>query len=169
MSENKFDYVKTRREDVDEIPAKWVPLVRKVMRRYTQFNVWVYKKSNGRLMKHFPGGYPICIVGMTGRKSGERREVALIHLPWQDQGVDKKLIVASQGGMDKHPVWYHNIKANPDIDIMVTGLKHDYTARQISEDEKRALWPHLLSLYPDFDEYQARTDRAIPVFVCEPK
>jgi deazaflavin-dependent oxidoreductase (nitroreductase family) len=169
MSENKFDYVKTRREDVDEIPEKWTGVVKAFMRRYTQLNVWVYKKTNGKLMKNFPGGYPICIVGMTGKKSGAHREVALIHLPWNDNGVEKKLLVASQGGMDKHPVWYHNIVAYPDIDIMVTGIKHDYTARQISEDEKRDLWPHLLSLYPDFDEYQARTDRAIPVFECAPR
>ena len=120
-------------------------------------------------MKNFPGGFPICVVGMTGKKSGARREVALIHLPWNDNGTEKKLLVASQGGMDKNPVWYNNIVAYPDIDIMVTGVKHDYTARQISEDEKRNLWPHLLSLYPDFDEYQARTDRAIPVFECAPR
>src|SRR5690606_15722484 len=107
---SRFDYVKTKREDVQEIPAKWVGLVRFIMKYYTRFNVWVYKKSNGKLMKNFPGGYPICIVGMTGRKSGERREVALIHLPWGE----KKLLVASQGGMEKHPVWYHNIVANPD-------------------------------------------------------
>ena len=71
--------------------------------------------------------------------------------------------------MDKNPVWYHNIKANPNIDIMLQGITQHYIAEQITEDEKRALWPHLLSLYPDFDEYQARTDRAIPVFACSPK
>lgn len=162
---SQFDYVKTKREDVQEIPTKWVGLARFFIKHYTRFNVWIYKKSNGKLMKNFPGGFPICIVGMTGRKSGERREVALIHLPWDD----KKLLVASQGGMDKHPVWYHNIKANPDVDIMVTGITKHYTARQASPDEKRELWPHLLSLYPDFDEYQARTDRDIPVFICEPR
>ncbi len=161
----KFDYVKTKREDVDEIPEKWVPLVRKFMKNYTRFNVWVYKKSNGRLMKNFPGGFPICIVTMLGRKSGQPREVALIHLP---KG-DSKLLVASQGGMDKNPVWYFNIKANPEIDIMVSGIKNSYLAREVNEAEKRELWPHLLSLYPDFDEYQARTDRDIPVFLCEPR
>ena len=97
MSENKFDYVSTRREDIDEIPEKWFGVIKAFMRRYTQLNVWVYKKSNGKLMKNFPGGFPICIVGMKGRKSGARREVALIHLPWNDQGTEKKLIVASQG------------------------------------------------------------------------
>lgn len=162
---NKFDYVKTRREDVDEIPAKMVPLVRRVMKIYTRFNVWVYKKSNGKLLKNFPGGYPICIVTMIGRKSGQPREVALIHLPHGEN----KYLVASQGGMEKNPVWYYNIAANPDVEIMVGGIKKSYRARQLSPDEKREAWPHLLTLYPDFDEYQARTDRDIPVFVCEPR
>ena len=161
---SKFDYVKTRREDVAEIPEKWSRLIKFVMRHYTRLNVWVYKKSGGRLMKHFPGGYPICIVTMRGRKTGKPREVALIHLPMGEQ----KLLVASQGGMEKHPLWYHNIKANPAIEIMVAGDKRAYLAAQASAEQKRALWPHLLSLYPDFDEYQARTDRDIPVFVCTP-
>jgi deazaflavin-dependent oxidoreductase (nitroreductase family) len=161
---SQFDYVKKKREEVDVIPAKIVPFVRKVMRLYTRLNVWVFKKSNGTLMTKFPGGYPICMVGMTGRKSGQRREVALIHLP---QG-DNKLLVASQGGLDVDPVWYKNIIANPQVDIMVGGVTKNYAARQASADEKRALWPHLLSLYPGFDEYQARTDRDIPVLICTP-
>lgn len=162
---SKFDYVKTRREDVAPIPEKWERLIKAIMRNYTRFNVWVYKKTNGRLMKHFPGGFPICIVTMIGRKSGEPREVALIHLPYGE----KKLLVASQGGMEKNPVWYYNVKANPDIGIMVGGEKRAYHAEQADEATKRELWPHLLSIYPDFDEYQARTDRDIPVFVCTPK
>jgi deazaflavin-dependent oxidoreductase (nitroreductase family) len=162
---NKLDYVKTRRQDVDQIPLKWQKRIQRVMKHYTRFNVWVYKKSGGRLLKTFPGGYPICIVGMTGRKSGERREIALIHLPWGD----KKLLVASQGGMEKHPQWYFNIAAQPEIDIMVRGDKNTYLAGQASDDQKRELWPHLLSIYPGFDQYQARTDRDIPVFICQPQ
>lgn len=161
---NKFDYVKTKREDVEEIPERIVGVVKFFMKHYTRFNVWVYKKSNGKLMKNFPGGYPICIVGMTGKKSGKRREVALIHLP----GGKNKYLVASQGGLNKHPTWYFNVKANPIIDIMFQGNKQQYQARQLSSDEKRDAWPTLLALYPDFDEYQARTDRDIPVFICTP-
>ena len=57
-------------------------------------------------------------------------------------------------------MWYKN--------IMADGVKRNYSVKQATADEKRALWPHLLSLYPDFDEYQARTDRDIPVLVCTP-
>jgi deazaflavin-dependent oxidoreductase (nitroreductase family) len=79
------------------------------------------------------------------------------------------ILISSQGGMNKNPVWYYNIKANPEVDIMVSGgEKKNYSARQVGEDEKAKLWPHILSIYPDFDEYQARTDREIPVFLCSP-
>ena len=57
--------------------------------------------------------------------------------------------------------------ANPNIEVTVAGDTRQMLARQVSDDEKRDLWPHLLSLYPDFDQYQARTDRNIPVFMCE--
>ncbi len=161
---NNFDYVKTRREDVDEIPSNWVWLVRKILKKYTSLNVWVYKKSNGSLMKNFPGGYPICIVTMTGRKTGAKREIALIDLPMGEN----RLLVASQGGMDIHPLWYYNVVANPNVEIMRDGITRSYVAEQVTPEKKGELWPHLISLYPDFDEYQARTDRDIPVFLCKP-
>jgi deazaflavin-dependent oxidoreductase (nitroreductase family) len=160
----QLDYVKKKREEVDAIPANIVPFIRKIMKLYTRLNVWVFKKSNGKWMNKFPGGAPICLVGMTGRKSGARREIMLIHLPKDAQ----KLLVASQGGLDINPVWYHNIMANPHVDILVDGQQKQYAVHQADADEKRALWPHLTSIYPDFDEYQARTDRDIPVLVCTP-
>jgi len=162
----EYAYVKTRREDVQPIKDSQVPIVRFIMRWVTKLNVAVFRASNGRLMNRFIGGYPVCIVTTTGAKSGKTRRIALIHLP---HGEQNKLLVASQGGMPKNPVWYYNIKANPEIKIMVDGEEKTYLARQVSDEEKAALWPHLLSLYPDFDEYQARTDRNIPVFMCEPK
>jgi deazaflavin-dependent oxidoreductase (nitroreductase family) len=158
----QFDYVKTRREDVDAIPNQ--ALVHRFIKALTAANVWVFKASKGRLWKNFPGGFPICIVETTGRQTGKPREIALIHLPIGDD----VLLVASQGGMERNPVWYYNIVAEPKIRVMVGGKVADMTARQVDAEEKAALWPHLLSLYPDFDEYQARTDRDIPVFRCTP-
>ena len=158
-----YDYVKTKREDVRPIEKKHVGIVRFFMRWATKLNVALFRMSKGRLANKFPGGFPICIVETRGAKTGKIRRIALIHLPHGDT----KLLVASQGGMYKNPVWYHNIVANPEILIMVDGQENAYRARQINDDEKAALWPHLLSLYPEFDEYQARTDRNIPVFSCE--
>ncbi len=161
---NKFDYVKTCREDVDAIPENIAGVIRWIIKKYTHLNVWVFKKTNGRLMKNWPGGYPICVVGMTGAKSGKRREAAVIYLPRGENAY----LVASQGGMEVSPMWYHNIKVNPDIDLMVAGKVRNMRARLLTAEEKRECWPYLLSIYPDYDEYQARTDRDIPVFICEP-
>ena len=160
----EYDYVKTRRADVQPIKDSQVPIVRFFMRWATRLNVAVFRASKGRLMNRFIGGYPVCIVTTTGAKSGKTRRIALIHLPHGEN----KLLVASQGGMNRNPVWYHNIVAHPEVMIMVDGAEKGYRARKVSDQEKRELWPHLLSLYPDFDEYQARTDRNIPVFSCEP-
>jgi F420H(2)-dependent quinone reductase len=160
----EYEYVKTRREDVRPIKQSQVPLVRFFMRWATKLNVAIFRASKGRLMNKFIGGYPVCIVTTTGAKSGKTRRIALIHLPHGKN----KLLVASQGGMNTNPVWYHNIVAHPKILIMVDGKEEAYLARQVSDQEKAELWPHLLSMYPDFDEYQARTDRNIPVFSCEP-
>lgn len=162
--EHKFDYVKTRREDVPAISERTERALAPVLKYATKLNVWVFKKSKGRLMKTFFGGAPICVVSMIGAKSGKPREVALIHVPWGD----KKILVASKGGMSRHPVWYYNIKANPKVDIMVGGEQKTYMAEQVSPEQKAEVWPRLLEVYPDFDEYQARTDRDIPVFVCSP-
>lgn len=160
----EYDYVTTRREDVSPIPEKQIPLVRFVMKWATRIQVAGFRASKGRFMNTFPGGYPVCVVTTYGARSGRVRRIALIHLPLGDD----KLLVASQGGMPKNPDWYYNVTAHPGIQIMVDGEEHDYAARQLSPDEKAELWPHLLSLYPDFDEYQARTDRDIPVFRCTP-
>jgi len=158
----EFDYVKTRREDVKPIPEHVARRVRPFMKWYSRFNVWVFKLSRGRLLATFNDGRPICVVGMTGRKSGRWLEIPLMYLPKDD----KVLLVASQGGMPGNPTWYYNIVANPRIQVTAQGRTRDMVARQVSDEEKRALWPHLVSLYPDFDEYQARTDRNIPVFEC---
>lgn len=160
----EYEYVKTRRADVRPIKEGQVPIVRFFMRWATRLNVAVFRASKGRLMNRFIGGYSVCIVTTTGARTGKIRRIALIHLPLGEQ----KLLVASQGGMNRNPVWYHNIVAHPDIRIMVDGKERAYRARQVSDEEKAGLWPHLVSLYPDFDEYQARTDRNIPVFSCQP-
>lgn len=162
---NKFDYVKTRREDVQAITSTQEKLVAPVLRLATKINIWCFKASRGRFMKTFLGKAPICVVTTTGAKTGKKREIALININWGD----KKLLVASKGGMSKHPFWYYNLMANPEVDILADGKKLRYDTRLASAEEKRELWPVLLGVYADFDEYQARTDRDIPIFICTPK
>lgn len=157
-----FDYVQTRREDLDPIgdPRKF----RRGMKLYTRLNAWVYKLSGGRLMKTAMGGLPICLVTLTGHKSGRHIEIPLMHVP---DGSDK-LLVGSQGGLDRDPVWVRSVDANSRVRITADGVSRDYQARRLDADEKRAAWPTLTAAYPPYDEYQARTDRDIPVFRATP-
>ena len=108
-------------------------------------------------------GMPVILLTTVGAKTGKIRKTPLMRVEHDGQYA----IVASLGGAPKNPVWYYNVKAHPELEIMFGPESHRYRARQVSDDEKRELWPHLLRLYPEFDEYQARTDRNIPVFRCE--
>ena len=138
-------------------PPKWL------LKGYTRINVWVYRASGGRLMNKL-GKDPICLVTMTGAKSGQTRTIPLMYVPY-DKGV---LLVASQGGMPRHPVWYHNLMAHPDITVERDGTTRRLRARVASAEEKARLWPVCVEHYAPYEEYQQRTDRDIPVFVCEP-
>lgn len=160
----RFEYVKTRREDVREIPVKHEKLVRFGAKLYGRINAAVYKMSGGRLMNKSPANTPICMVTITGRKTGKKREIPLMHVPHGAQ----KILVASLAGISKNPVWYYNVKATPDITITVDGVSRAYRAREVGPEEKAKLWPLIVDAYPPYDEYQARTDRDIPVFVCDP-
>lgn len=155
-----------RKEDVDPIPEKIVPFIKRFMKHASRFNVWLYEKTDGKLGgKFIVGGAPVCLVTMTGRKTGLRRTTPLIHIP---HGEDI-LLVASQGGLESHPLWYRNMIANPEIEVNAFGNVRAMTARQATAEEKLRLWPTIRAVHPDFDEYQARTDRDIPVMICSPR
>lgn len=77
-------------------------------------------------------------------------------------------MVASKGGMDHHPMWYWNLRANPDVEIEIGRERRRMRARTASAEEKREYWPRLCAIYPDWADYQARTKRDIPVVILEP-
>jgi deazaflavin-dependent oxidoreductase (nitroreductase family) len=79
------------------------------------------------------------------------------------------LLVASQGGLDTPPLWYGNLLATPEVEINAFGDVRPMLARQATPAEKLALWPVIRAVHPGFDEYQARTDRDIPVMICSPR
>ena len=136
--------------------------VRRFTKLYGPFNAWVYRVSGGRLLGSF-GGSDICVVKMTGVKSGKQRWVPLMYVPWKE-GV---VLVASMGGAPRHPVWYHNVVAHPEIEVNYRGKVMQLTARRASMDEKQEIWPTCVQHYPPYEQYQARTNRDIPVFICE--
>jgi deazaflavin-dependent oxidoreductase (nitroreductase family) len=106
----------------------------------------------------------VLILTMTGRRTGERRSTPLIY---QRHG-DDYLVVASNGGSDQHPSWYLNLRAHPDAEVQVKGDRIPVRARTATPDERPELWRIMARTWPDYDQYQKKTDRDIPVVVLEP-
>ena len=104
------------------------------------------------------------LVDSVGRKSGKRRTHPLI---CDEQG-QNIVVVASKGGIDKHPAWYLNLKANPETEINWKGEKRRVRAREAEGEERQRLWDRMAEVYPPYNDYQARTERRIPVIVLEP-
>jgi deazaflavin-dependent oxidoreductase (nitroreductase family) len=127
-------------------------------------NTWLFRASGGRLGAKFPGGAPVCLVTVTGRKTGATRTVPLLYL----RDDDDVIVVASKGGMSQHPVWYLNLEANPRCEVESGRERRAMIARRVSVDEKAALWPRLCAMYPSYAGYQARTSRDIPVLRLTP-
>ena len=139
-------------------------LGRYTVQTMTGLNNVVYRLSNGRVAGHVPGGAPICLLTTVGRKSGRDRTVPLLYLP----DGDNLVIVASKGGMSTHPAWYLNLQADPQAVVETGSRRRAVTARAATDDERARMWPQLVAVYRFFAEYQARTDRLIPLVVLEP-
>ncbi len=139
-------------------------LFKPFMRCFTRLNVLAYKCSGGLVMGHFMGR-PICLVRMTGAKSGLSREIPLMYVPYED-GV---ILVASMGGAPRHPTWYYNLLAHPRIEVTVGSKRMALVAHLASAEEKARVWPLCVEHYPDYALYQQRTERDIPVFICRPE
>ncbi|HZR81122.1 MAG TPA: nitroreductase family deazaflavin-dependent oxidoreductase [Candidatus Binatia bacterium] len=136
-----------------------------VVKVMTALNVWIYRLSEGRIWGKFLRGAPVCLLTTIGRRSGEPRTVALLYLLDGDDVV----VVASKGGMSKNPLWYRNLEANPDVELQIGSVKRAMRAERVSDEEKAALWPRLTAMYRDFDDYQGRTARNIPVVRLKPR
>ena len=114
-----------------------------------------------------PAGPFLVTVAETSRPSGKRR-TTLLTTPIKEGG--RFIIVASKGGDDRHPDWYRNLVANPDVEITpVDGDTVSLTARVATDEEKAELWPRIVAVYKGYAGYQKKTDRNIPVVICEPR
>jgi deazaflavin-dependent oxidoreductase (nitroreductase family) len=109
-------------------------------------------------------GMPIIAVTSIGAKSGKLRKTPLMRVEHNGEYA----AVASLGGAPKHPVWYYNLKANPHVELQDGAMKKDYIAREVSGDEKAVWWERAVAAYPDYADYQEKTERQIPVFVLSP-
>jgi deazaflavin-dependent oxidoreductase (nitroreductase family) len=108
---------------------------------------------------------PIVLVTIRGAKSGKLRYTPLMRV--EHDG--RYALVASKGGAPEHPLWYHNLTANPHVELQDGTVTKEYDARQLSGDERAAWWERSVAAYPPYAEYQEKTDRQIPVFVLEPR
>jgi F420H(2)-dependent quinone reductase len=127
--------------------------------------VETYERSGGQEANTLRDtGIPVIIVTMRGKKSGTVRKIALMRVEHDGEYA----LVASKGGHSEHPVWYHNLKAHPDVELQDRATKRDYAAREVFGDEKAVWWERAVAAWPDYAKYQEKTDRQIPVFVLEP-
>ena len=121
-----------------------------------------YVETDGEV-GHLWNDVSCLVLWTTGRKSGERRASALIYVT-SDDGV---VVVASNGGAGGHPGWYRNLDADPAVEVQVGADRYAGRARLATGDERAELWRTMTDIWPDYDSYQARTDRQFPVVVIE--
>jgi deazaflavin-dependent oxidoreductase (nitroreductase family) len=125
----------------------------------------ILKASGGRIL-NTAYGMPAIELHTIGSKSGQPRSTMLTSPVNDDHRV---VLVASKGGDDRHPQWYGNLSANPDVEVTIRGETRKLRARTATPAEKAELWPQIVSAYKGYGGYQEKTERDIPVVICEPR
>ena len=138
-------------EKVSDSPSGWVA---EHIQRYVASD-----GANG----HERNGATTLLLTTRGRKTGQWHRTALIY----GRDGENYVIVASRGGAPNHPAWYLNLSANPEVRVQVNADKFTARAHTASPEEKARLWPIMTRVWPDYDKYQAKTEREIPVVVLE--
>lgn len=133
-------------------------------RDFVRETVELYEGSGGTKGNTMMGK-PIIILTTVGNKSGKVRKTPLMRVEHDGSYA----VVASLGGAPKNPVWYYNIIANPEVELQDGAEKKHYVAHEATGEEKAQWWERAVAAWPDYDNYQAKTDRAIPLFVLEPR
>ncbi len=110
-------------------------------------------------------GMPAVELETIGRRTGQARSTMLTS-PLHDE--NRVVLVASRGGADNHPAWYVNLTANPEVKVTMYGETRPMRARTASPEEKAVLWPEIVAVYKNYEGYQQRSSRDIPVVICEP-
>jgi len=126
-------------------------------------HVKVYRETNGET-GYIWNGVEILLMTMTGRKSKERKTIPIIFTRWHESFV----IIASKGGSPVHPVWYLNLLENPNVEVQIKGDVFKAVARTAQPPEREDIWAACVANWPNYDIYQSRTDRLIPVVVLDP-
>ncbi|MGP3976169.1 nitroreductase family deazaflavin-dependent oxidoreductase [Streptomyces sp. 8N114] len=131
--------------------------------QWVRDQVELYERSGGTEGTTMRG-MPVVILTTRGARTGKVRKTPLMRV--EHNG--KYAVAASLGGAPSHPVWYHNVLADPRVELQDGPVRQDMTAREVTGEEKAAWWKRAVEAYPDYADYQRKTDREIPVFVLEP-
>ena len=142
--------------------AEYIPSTRDWVREQVE----LYEGSGGKEGTTLRDtGMPVIIVTNMGNKTGAIRKTPLMRVV----DGDNYILVGSQGGAPKHPVWYYNLKADPNVEIRDETKVQSMRVREVTDQTERdRLWAIAVAAFPNYDEYQGRTDRVIPVFLAEP-
>ena len=122
-----------------------------------------YQETGGEVGHDWKRGTKVLLLTTTGRKTGKRTTTPLIY----ENADDAYLVVASKGGAPEHPGWYRNLSKNPDVEVQVKDDVFAARARTATGDERERLWKLTTLQWPDYEAYQTKTDREIPVVVLE--
>jgi deazaflavin-dependent oxidoreductase (nitroreductase family) len=140
------------------------PLVELVFGPLLTVHQWLYEKSDGRIGASL-GGRPMLLLRTVGRRTNRPRTAALLYV----RDGDSYAVIASKGGAPRHPGWFHNLTARPDVEIQVGRERIPVRARVAEGKERSRLWAHADEINRgQYTEYQSRTKRVIPVVVLEP-
>lgn len=131
---------------------------------YGDEHVRRYRETGGGEGYDWRNGTTILLLTTVGRKSSQPRTTPLIFRT-DDDG--RPVVVASKGGAPEHPDWYRNLKANPEAEVQICDDVFSAIARDAQGKEREALWAKMAEVWPDYDEYQTKTERVIPVVVFE--
>jgi deazaflavin-dependent oxidoreductase (nitroreductase family) len=129
----------------------------------TRFHASLFRATAGRVGGRIVDS-PVLLLNAVGRKTGRRRTTPLLYL----RDGNRYVTVASNGGTRDHPVWWLNLKANPEATVEVGGRQVWVRAEEAGQEEKARLWPRLVEMYPGYESYQRKTDREIPIVVLHP-
>ncbi len=135
-----------------------------LLKYFARTHIWVYRRTNGRLGAKLLR-FPAALLTTTGRKSNEPRTTATLYL----RDGDRVVLPASFGGRRDHPLWYRNLKENPEVRVQIRAQRLELVARDATEAERDRYWPPLMRIYPPYRRYRQATDRVIPLVVCEPR
>lgn len=133
--------------------------------KWVRDQVAKYEATDGAEANTLPDtDYPIVVITSRGAKSGNLRKNPVMRV--ERDGI--YVAIASKGGADEHPEWYHNFVAHPEVDLQDGAVKKTYRAEIVGGEERADLWQHSMDTWPTYAKYQQKTDREIPVFKLTP-